>query len=78
MLFFFPLCPFLFSKTATATQDPIETSEKVIGPLCKVLVDFHLGNCHAEFQLCCCRRTLQSPRSCRKWQLRLILGNRKG
>lgn len=44
-------------------------------PLCKVLVDFHLENCCAKFQSRCCRRTLQRPRICSKWQLKLILGN---
>lgn len=78
VFFFFSLCPFLFSKATTATQDPIETFEKVIVPLCKVPVDFHLGNGYAEFQLCCCRRTLESPRICHKWQLQLILGKGKG
>lgn len=60
---------------APATRDPVEASEKVIMPLCKVLLDFHLENCCAKFQSRCCRRTLESIRICSKWQLELIFGD---
>lgn len=61
-------------QTLPATLDPAETSEEVIMPLCKVLVEFHLQNCCVKFQSCSCRRTLEKPRICSKWHLELILG----